>query len=185
MRKEIKTAIALVIAILLQWSLSNVYAPLVYVDFPLLVIVYVALQRDSLKAMLYASIAGIAVDALSGGLLGAGGFSKTLTAFVVAELARRVLLVDNPLLKIPVLAGASALSGLIYFSMHSLLGQPPTASFAETLGYSALGTSVAGTLVLLILELFFSDRARLQRRTNYTPRRNNFRRNPIRLNKRV
>lgn len=183
--KEVQTSVALVIAIALQWSLSNLLPQAAFVNFPLLVVVYVALQRESLKAMVYATVAGIAVDALSGSLLGASGFSMTLTAFVVAELARRVLLVDNPLLKIPVLAGASAASNLIYFAMHRLLGQTPSGSFPETLAYTTIGTSVAGALVLLVLELFFSDRAKLQRRTNYTPRRNSVRRNPIRLSKRV
>lgn len=183
--KEVRVSVALIIAIALQWSLPNVFQAAVFVNFPLLIIVYIALQRESLKAIIYATVAGIAVDALSGGLLGAGGFSLTLTAFVVAEIARRVLLLDNPLLKIPVLAGASALDNLIYFSMHRLLGQTPNSDFAETIAYSAIGTCVVGTILMLIFEFVFSDRARLQRRGNYAPRRNNFRRNPIRLNKRV
>lgn len=185
MQQEIKTIIALAISIALQWCLSYMLPQMVFVDFPLLVVVYVALQRKSLEAMIYATIAGIAVDALSGGILGASGFSKTLTVFIVAELARRVLLLDNPLLKIPVLAGAAALEDVIYFSMHRLLGQMPTNPFIETLAYSAIGTSIAGTLCMLVLELFFSERARQQRRSTHTPRRNNFRRNPIRLSKRV
>lgn len=185
MQKEVYITIALAVAVALQWCVSQISPNLVFVDFPLLVVVFIALQRDSLRAMIYATIAGIAVDALSAGILGAGGFAKTLTVFVVAELARRVLLLDNPLLKIPVVAGASALNGLIYFSMHRLLGQTPTSPLVETLAYSAIGTSIAGTVVMLVLELFFSERARQQRRTTYTPRRNNFRRNPIRLSKRV
>ncbi len=188
--EQVKTTVALVVAILLQWSLTIVSPNFAYVDFTLLVIVYVALQRDALKAMLFATVSGLAVDAMSIGLLGAGGFSKTVTAFVVAEIARRVLLLDNPLLRIPVIAGASALTNLIYFSMHRLLGQTLNASFPETIGYAALGTTVAGTIVMLLIERFFSDRARLQRRANnnsYTARRssNTGRRNTIRLGKRI
>lgn len=182
--KEVRISIALIIALALQWSLSNVFPGAVFVNFPLLVVVYVALRRESLKAIIYASIAGLAVDGLSEGLLGASGFSLTLTAFVVAELARRVLLLDNPLLKIPVLAGASALDNFIYFTMHRLLGQTPSSNFAETMAYSAIGTCVVGTILMLIIEFVFSDRARLRRRANSAPRRNNFRRNPIRLSKR-
>jgi rod shape-determining protein MreD len=183
--KEVRTVIALAVAVALQWSLSNVVPAMVFINFPLLVVVYVALNRESLQAMLYATVAGVAIDALSGGLLGASGFSMTLTAFAVAELSRRVLLVDNPLLKIPVTAGAAALSGLIYYSMHRLLGQTPSSPLAETLAYTAIGTAIAGTIILLTIELFFSDRAKLNRRINSQPRRNNFRRNPIRLSKRV
>src|SRR3954470_6194073 len=109
----VKLTIALIIAIALQWTLRNVFEPFVYIDFPLIVVVYAALQRNSIRAILFGTLSGISVDALSGGLLGANGFSKTLVAYIVSELARRVYL-DNLILRIPVLAAASALSSLLY-----------------------------------------------------------------------
>ena len=121
----VKLTIALIIAILLQWTLRNVAEPLSYIDFPLIIIVYAALQRNSIRAILFGTIAGLAVDALSGGLLGANGFTKTIIAFGVSEIARRVYL-DNLLLRIPVIAGASVLNGLLYFGLHKLLGQAPS-----------------------------------------------------------
>ena len=179
------TTLALIIAIVLQWTVRQIAEPLAFVDFPLIIIVYVALKRDAFRALIYATIAGVAVDALSGGLLGASGFSKTLTAFVVVELARRVLLVDNLLIRIPVLAGAILLESSIYYSMNRLLGQSPNAPFVETLAYSLIATTITGTVAMLILEYFFSERARLNRR-NFAPRRQAaLRRNPIRLGRRV
>ncbi len=53
----------------LQWTLRNVAEPLAYIDFPLIIVVYAALQRNSIRAMFFGTISGIAVDALSGGLL--------------------------------------------------------------------------------------------------------------------
>ena len=76
----VRLTICLIIAILLQWTLRNVAEPLAYVDFPLIIVVYAALQRNSIRAILFGTISGIAVDALSGGLLGANGFSKTIIA---------------------------------------------------------------------------------------------------------
>jgi rod shape-determining protein MreD len=58
----------------------------------LIIVVYAALQRNAIRAIIFGTIAGIAVDALSGGLLGANGFSKTLVAYVVSEIARARLL---------------------------------------------------------------------------------------------
>ena len=75
----VRLTIALIIAIILQWTLRNVWDPLAFIDFPLIVIVYAALQRNSIRALLFGTIAGISVDALSGGLLGANGFSKPLS----------------------------------------------------------------------------------------------------------
>jgi rod shape-determining protein MreD len=64
---NLKLTIALIIAVLLQWTLRNIAEPLGYIDLPLIIVVYAALQRDAIKAVLFGTFAGIAVDALSGG----------------------------------------------------------------------------------------------------------------------
>lgn len=180
--EQVKIIIALIIAVLLQWTLRNIAEPFAYVDFPLIIIVYAALQRDAVKALIYGTIAGIAVDALSGGLLGANGFSKTLIAYVVSEIARRVYL-DNLLLRIPVIAGACVIDDLVYFGMHRLLGQDPNAQLIETVAYTLIGTTIAGTIIYLFLERFSMFRMRTRRRDYFTSRRQTRRRNPIRLGK--
>jgi rod shape-determining protein MreD len=80
---QFKTAAVLGIAIILQLSLREAWPPLSYIDFPLIVVVYIALQREAWQALIVGTIAGLAIDAPSGGLLGAGGFSKTLTAYLI------------------------------------------------------------------------------------------------------
>ena len=100
---QLKIAVVLLISILLQLLLREVWKPLAYIDFPLVVVVYIAFQRDAWKALLVGTLAGLIVDAASGGLIGAGGFSKTLTAYIIYFAATRVNL-ENPLLRIPVLA---------------------------------------------------------------------------------
>ncbi|MGI8812483.1 MAG: rod shape-determining protein MreD [Pyrinomonadaceae bacterium] len=180
--QQLKLTIALIIAVLLQWTLRNVAEPFAYIDFPLIIVVFAALHRDSLKAIFFGTFAGIAVDALSGGLLGASGFSKTLVAYAVSELARRVYL-DNLLLRIPVIAGACILNDLVYFGLHRLLGQPSSADLVVTVSYSVIGTTITGTIVYLILEYFMADRTRPKRREVFSARRQTRRRNPIRLNK--
>jgi rod shape-determining protein MreD len=180
--EQVKLTIALVIAVLLQWSLRNVAEPFAYVDFPLIMVVYAALQRNSIRAIFYGTFAGIAVDALSGGLLGANGFSKTLIAYVVSEIARRVYM-DNVLLRIPVIAGASLVSTMIYYGLHRLLGQDPTGQVVFVASYSLIGTTIAGTAVFIFLDSFLSERVRRRKREVFTPRRSTRRRNPIRLGK--
>lgn len=181
--EQVKITLALIFAVLLQWTLRNVAEPFAYVDFPLIVIVYAALQRNSIKALFYGTVTGLAVDALSGGLLGANGFTKTLIAFVVAEAARRVYL-DNLLLRIPVIAGACLADDLIYFAMHRVLGQELSSPIAEMLPYSLIGTTIAGTICFMILESVFSSNPRGKKREIFTNRRQTRRRNPIRLGRR-
>ena len=178
--EQAKIIIVLVVAVLLQWTLRNVYEPLTYIDFPLIIVVYVALQGNSIRALIYGTFAGIAVDALSYGLLGANGFSKTLVAFVISEMVRRVYL-DNLLLRIPVIAGACLLNELVYYGMHRLLGQEPSGEVITTVAYSLIGTTVAGTIIFLILSNFLTESVRRPRRDSLPPRRQTRRRNPIRL----
>jgi rod shape-determining protein MreD len=180
--ENLKITIALIIAVLLQWTMRSVAEPLAYIDFPLIIVVYAALQRNSIKAIFFGTFAGIAVDALSGGLLGANGFSKTLIAYMVSELARRVYL-DNLLLRIPVIAGACLLDDLVYFGTHRLLGQEPTVDAAVTISYTLIGTTIAGTMIYLLLDFVLTERARPKRRDAFATRRQTRRRNPIRLSK--
>ena len=180
--ENLKITIALIIAVLLQWTMRSVAEPLAYIDFPLIIVVYAALQRNSIKAIFFGTFAGIAVDALSGGLLGANGFSKTLIAYMVCELARRVYM-DNLLLRIPVIAGACLLDDLVYYGTHRLLGQEPTVDVAVTISYTLIGTTIAGTMIYLLLDFVLTERARPKRRDAFATRRQTRRRNPIRLSK--
>lgn len=178
--QQVKITVALVIAILLQWTLRNIAEPLAYLDLPLIIVVYAALQQNAIRAIFYATIAGISIDALSGGLLGSSGFSKTLVAFIVAEIARRFNL-DNPLVRIPVIAGACLLNEMVYFGMHKLLGQELVGSLFETMAYTVLGTTIAGTFIFLFLDRFSSQTLKKKRKALFAPRRQTRRRNPIRL----
>jgi rod shape-determining protein MreD len=178
--EQVKITVALVIAVFLQWTLRNIAEPFTFIDFPLIIVVYAALQGNSIKSLFYGTFAGIAVDALSGGLLGANGFSKTLVAFIVSEMVRRVYL-DNLLLRIPVIAGACLLDDLVYYGMHRLLGQEPTGPFVPTLAYTLIGTTISGTIIFLILNSVLVENVRRGKREVFTPRRQTRRRNPIRL----
>ncbi len=178
----VKLTIALIIAVLLQWSLRNVSEVFAYVDLPLIIIVYAALQRNSIRALIFGTLAGLSIDALSGGLLGSQGFTKTLIAFIVSEIARRVYL-DNLLLRIPVLIGACVVNSLVYFGLHRLFGQPPRGELLVIGAYTLIGTTVAGTLIYLLFESFGAERLRPKKRDMFSPRRQTRRRNPIRLAK--
>ena len=162
---KLKIALCVALAVLLQSSLRALWQPLAYADLPLVMVVYFALRRDALQAVVIATLTGLATDVMGGGLLGAGGFSKTLTAYLIAAIVTRIAL-DNPLLRIPVLAGAAGFDTLIYIFLHRLLGQsitPMGDSLAETAAFKVIGTTVAGTFLAYLLDTFFSERAHQRR----------------------
>jgi rod shape-determining protein MreD len=168
--QQLKIAAVVALAVILQSSLRQVWPPLVHIDLPLIVTVYFALQRDVLQALIVGAAAGLATDALSSGsLLGASGFSLTLTAYLIASLATRVML-DNPLVRIPVLAGAALLDAAVFVLLHRMLDQPSLRPFVETASYKVIWTTIAGTIILYVFDNVFSERAR-QRRQLSTRRR--------------
>ena len=166
---QIKIAVVLLVSILLQLSLREIWQPLSYIDFPLVVVVYIALQRDAWQALLVGTLAGLIIDAASGGLIGAGGFSKTLTAYVIYFAATKINL-ENPLLRIPVLAAASLLDSAIYVFWHRVLGYPPLVPFVQTMSYKLIATTVVGTLALFMLDALVAEK-NAQRRQFATRRR--------------
>src|SRR2546426_11956943 len=145
MRQLIIAAI-LIVVIAFQSALRAIWQPLGYIDLALTLVVYFALQREPLQALVVGAAAGLATDFVSGppALLGAGGFSKTLTAYAVYFVAQRVML-DTTILRIPVLASASLIDNLVYVGMHRLLGQPPPMPFVQSLSYKLVATTIAGT----------------------------------------
>jgi len=168
--RQLTVAFLLIVAIALQSAARAVWQPLGFVDLTLVLVVYFALQREPLQALIVGAIAGLAMDLISGppALLGAGGFSKVLTAYAVYFVASRVML-DTTLLRIPVLAGASVLDNLVYVGMHRLLGQPPPMPFIQSLAYKLIATTVAGTILLYVYDTYFSSKARQRRQ--FTVRR--------------
>jgi len=159
---QLKIAAVLALSILLQLSLRILWPPLSYIDFPLIVVVYIALQRDAWQALVVGTLAGIIVDASSGGLIGAGGFSKTLTAYIIYFAATRVNL-ENPLVRIPVLAAATVLDSAVYVFWHRLLGYPPVKPLMQTMSYRLIATTIAGTLVLYMLDSVIANSSAQQR----------------------
>jgi len=168
--RQVTIAILLVVAIALQSALRAIWHPLGFLDLTLILVVYFALQREPLQALIVAAVAGLATDLISGppALLGAGGFSKVIAAYAVYYVASRVML-DTTLLRIPVLLGASLIDNLVYVGMHRLLGQTPPVPFVQSLAYKVIATTVAGTILLYVYDSYFSAKARQRRQ--FTVRR--------------
>jgi rod shape-determining protein MreD len=183
--EQFRLLIVFILSILLQWTIHSVAEPLAYIDFPLIVVVYATLQGNTIRALLLATIAGISIDALSGGLLGANGFAKTLVVYLASEVARRVY-TENLLFRVLLLAGLSFIHGLVYYAIHRLLGQPMVDNFFSLISYSMLATSITGIFAFIILDsLVFEGLSRIKKYEFFSVRRQPRRRNPIRLGKRL
>jgi rod shape-determining protein MreD len=161
--RQFKIILAITLAVVLQSALRHVLPVSRYVDLPLILAIYYALRRELNACLVIAAVAGVATDSLSGGLLGAGGCARLVAAFLTVSLSLRVML-DNPLARVPALAGATAISTLVYLGLHQLWGQPlPEFPLVEWVAKQLFATTAVGSLLMLVVDNFFSERARQRR----------------------
>src|SRR2546427_1236630 len=138
--RNLTIAFVLLRLIPLHSALRSIRKRLAFFDLALILVVYFALRREPLNALIVAAIAGLATDALGHGLIGAGSFAKTVAAYAVYFVAQRVML-DTTLLRIPVLAGASLIDNVVYVGMNRLFGQTSSVPFVQGLSYRLIATT--------------------------------------------
>ena len=165
--QTLKIALAIIGALLLQMLLPNYLRFFRYVDLTLVLTVYFGLQRAPLLGMLTGLALGVGGDAVIGGILGVGGFSKTLIGYVVAVASVRFAL-ENPLARMAIVAVASAANTILFIGLYLMLEQP----VAELSGYGALGRMIgwraladtgAAIVVFMILDRIFAEQSAARR----------------------
>jgi rod shape-determining protein MreD len=162
-----KIALTIVIVLLLQMLLPNQIGFFRYIDFPLIVTVYFGLQRAPVLGMMTGMIAGLGGDAVGGGILGVGGFTKTLIGYLVGAASVRLSL-ENPLARLSVVAVASAANTVLFVGLNQMLEQSlPFVStwsqFGATIGWRVLGDTVASVVLFVALDRLFSEQATARR----------------------
>ena len=165
----LKIASTIIVALILQLLLAKYLALSRYVDFMLLVTVYFSLHRVPLLAMAVGLVAGLAGDKVVGAVLGVGGFSKTLIAYVIA-IASIKFPIENRLARIGVVAVASAVNSLMFVGLYLMLEQPvpfsdsPRVLFAMT-GRRALADTAVALILFILLDKIFPEKAAASRMT--------------------
>ena len=138
-------------AILFQVYLPRFFHYLGYLELPLLVTVYYALERrQTVPALLFGSIVGLGQDSLSSHPIGMLGIVKTLVGYFASSVSMRFD-VDNPVIQF--------LLSFFFFFFHqffywmlsrALLGQQIEFLPQQTLLFGLLNAFVAIPLFLLL-----------------------------------
>ncbi len=168
---NVKIALTILIAILLQFLLPKPLPFFRYVDLPLLITVYFSLQRAPQLGMWIGALAGIGGDVIAGGIPGVGGFAKTLIGYLIGLTSIKVAL-DNPFAKLGVVAAASATNTVFFIGLYLLLEQDlPQVSnwsqFGKTLGWSVLADTLAAIFVFYGLEKVFPKQPEIALRKRF------------------
>jgi rod shape-determining protein MreD len=112
---------ALVLALAVQTTLAHLLlGNQARIDLVLVVVVYAALTGGPVSGLLVGSVAGLAQDALSGGVVGVSGLSKSAIGFLVGQLATHFI-VAQALPRLVIFFGASVAHAALFFAVYQLI----------------------------------------------------------------
>ena len=165
--KAVGVLVAIALALALQTSVARfLVGGAAAVDLVLIVVVYVALTRGPVTGMLAGSLAGLTQDALSIGVIGIGGLSKSIVGFVVGAVGQQFI-VTAALPRLVVFLGSTVAHAAIFMGLYVLLGLGAFPSPWAPIFSQALGNAVVGMIACTIIEVFpvAVERRRLSKRT--------------------
>jgi rod shape-determining protein MreD len=149
-------AVAVVAALFVALALQSTFAGLrigglTAVNLVLVVVVYVGLAFGPGNGLVVGSIGGLVQDALAGGIIGIGGFAKTLVGFMVGVLGAQFI-VSQPLPRFVMFIVATALHEACFQLLYAVVeARPFRLAYSATLT-QALINAVVGVLAFQMVE---------------------------------
>jgi rod shape-determining protein MreD len=168
-----KIFLTIAVALFIQLLLGKYLWFFKYIDLALLVTVYFSLQREPLLGMMVGLGAGLGADIISGGILGVGGFSKTLIGYIIS-MGSVKLSIENPLARLAAVVLASVANTALFVGLYRMLEQnqipeqvtPLAGSWSQLVkmaGWKALADTLAAVIVFIILDRVFYEQATARR----------------------
>lgn len=175
---SLKIAACLLVAVFAQTTLVGL-APdaigqwLAYVDWLLIVIVYVCLGRDPVQALITAVAAGVIYDTFSRGhangvmsAIGVSGFAYVLAAYIADRIVS-VIVADNLLVRFATVASASLVNTLTKIAFYKLLKfKLPVLiggkGIAATIVFGLVTNLIAAALIYFVLDRVFNKNLALK-----------------------
>ncbi|HJR61557.1 MAG TPA: rod shape-determining protein MreD [Vicinamibacterales bacterium] len=121
------------------------------VNFVLVAVVYVALSFGPLAGLLAGAAGGLVQDAVSGGIVGIGGISKTLVGFLVGVVGAQFI-VSQPAPRFVMFVGGTVLHELCFQSLYALVDGRAVHFAWTTMFTQAAVNGLIGILAFQIVE---------------------------------
>jgi rod shape-determining protein MreD len=113
--------LAIIVALALQTTVVPfLWAGKSHLDLVLVVVVYAALQFGPTTGLFTGALAGMAQDALSGGVIGVGGLAKTIVGFLAGVIGSQFI-VTNSLPRFVVLLLGAALNAICVLGLYAVI----------------------------------------------------------------
>jgi rod shape-determining protein MreD len=141
-----------VAGVLVSLALQTTVAPFLFgrggsIDLVLVIVVWAALQFGPAAGLLTGMAAGLAQDALSGGIIGVGGFAKTLVGFMAGVFGSQFI-VANALPRFVVLFVGAAVNAFCVFGLYAVVERRGLDMPWRQAGIQALTTALVGILLI-------------------------------------
>lgn len=151
------------LAVVGQGLITRFAGPGIPLDLALVTVAFVALRRGRVTGLLGGSLAGLAQDALAGGVLGIGGLAKSVVGFL-AGVAGTQFIVTHHVPRLLVFALATLTHEALFTGMSVLLGLRAFDVQLVDLTFKALVNSLAGIGLFSVVDFLPGARERWRTR---------------------
>lgn len=148
-------------AITLQTTVARFFVGRMTIDVVLIAVVFVALSFGPVAGLLGGSVAGLAEDALSGGVIGIGGLAMSIVGFLAGTIGSQFI-VSSALPRFVMFFVATLVHTACFLGVHALL--PDARSIAVPYGRTVVQAAANGVVGLLIFQTIEGLPGLLQRR---------------------
>jgi rod shape-determining protein MreD len=150
--RVIGAIVALAAALALQTTLAGLtVGGATYVNLALVAVIYLALAFGPVAGLFAGTAGGLVQDALAGGVIGVGGFSKTLVGFVVGVLGAQFI-VSQSLPRLVMFVSGTLIHEICYQAMYALVeGRTFRVLWSVVLVQAAVN-SLVGILAFAVIE---------------------------------
>lgn len=133
-------------------------------DLVLVAVCFCALMWGPAAGLFAGTLGGLAQDALSGGVLGVGGLSKTLVGFLAGAVGQQFI-VAQFVPRLLVFVAGTFVHQLVFWGLYALIDQRATVVPWGSVTMQAFINAAIGLLVFQIIELApgFASRRRARR----------------------
>lgn len=147
-------AIGLVVALMIHSLLHNFFPnALAFIDIYVILVVYYAMGGNLVGTIIAGVAAGFVQDAFSGSIFGLHAFSLTLSGYLVATVASRIVL-RGALSFGGSLAGAVLVNELVIYLLVNLLQRQRIALDGQQLLLKIVISALLGALIYQLVALF-------------------------------
>lgn len=151
--KYLFLALSSFLAIVAQMIAGNNFFLFNFLDLSLILIAYWAIYRSRMQALFVGTLTGLMLDAVLGWPLGFNGFGKTLAAFLIGQVAKK-LNVEAAWIRFVLIGASSCLSSLSIYLLFVLLQRSTSGMYLGASFVQAGITAVAGTLFFTVMDTY-------------------------------